>query len=314
MSDLAPEDRALIDLARGGHEPTLEDRVRVRGALLARVGVGAGLAATTAATSKAATVTFVWTKILATIVVGTAVGSAGVATYRSTRPALAPAVALAKSPPTRAHERVPDAPSPPSTWSPPSRFGDPDEAAGRLTPAPDIDQGGASGPPTSFPIATARPPAEKDLASLTNSARTATTDATSTHRMTVPSAADPRAAAAAAAQAPSPVLPDAADPTPAAEIPLTPTTLEAETRLVRAGVSALHSGDAVRAIAVFDEHARLFPNGALAEERSAERVVALGDLRRCGEARPAIASFLRDHPSSPLAARVRAVCEAPPNP
>jgi hypothetical protein len=56
MSDLAPEDRDLLDLARGGHEPTCEDRLRVRGALLARVGAGAGLVGTTAATSKAATI------------------------------------------------------------------------------------------------------------------------------------------------------------------------------------------------------------------------------------------------------------------
>ena len=314
MSDLAPQDRALLDLARGGHEPTLEDRVRVRGALLARVGVGAGLAATTAATSKAATATLVWTKILATIVVGTAVGSAGVATYRAARPVLAPPIALWTSPATHARDRAPNAPSPPSRWSTASGFGAPDEPADRLAPAPSIDEWSASRPPSRSPIATARPVAHGDPASLTNSVRVANADMTTPHRMTLPSAADPWPAAAATTPAPAPVLADVPDPKPAAEIPLAPTTLEAETRLVRAGVSARHSGDSVRALALFDEHARLFPNGALAEERAAERVVALGDLRRCGEARPAIASFLREHPTSPLAARVRAVCETLPNP
>jgi hypothetical protein len=256
----------------------------------------------------------VWTKILATIVVGTAVGTAGVTTYRAARPVLVPPIALAKSPASPAHERIPNAPSPPSRWTPASGFGDPDETAGRLAPAPAIDEWSASRPPSISPIAAARPPAERDLTALTNSSRVANADTTSSHRLTLPSAADPWPAAAAAAPAPSPVLAEVPDPKPAAEIPLAPTTLEAETRLVRAGVTARHSGDAARALALFDEHARLFPNGALAEERAAERVVALGDLHRCGEARPAIASFLRDHPTSPLAARVRAVCEIRPNP
>jgi hypothetical protein len=111
---------------------------------------------------------------------------------------------------------------------------------------------------------------------------------------------------------PAPTEPSSAMPSPLAR--LAPTTLEAETRLVRAGVAALHAGDNTRALALFDEHARMFPRGALAEERAAERVIVLGELRRCDEARSAAASFLRDHSSSPLAARVGAVCKAAPNP
>jgi outer membrane protein assembly factor BamD (BamD/ComL family) len=103
-------------------------------------------------------------------------------------------------------------------------------------------------------------------------------------------------------------------PTPALRSALAPTTLEAETRLVRAGVGALHAGDSVHALALFDEHARLYPTGALAEERAAERVIALGDLRRCDDARAAALAFLRDHPSSPLAARVRTACASTPIP
>jgi hypothetical protein len=49
MNDLLPEDTALLDLARDGHEPTGSDRARVRAALIAKLGVGTGLA-TAAAT------------------------------------------------------------------------------------------------------------------------------------------------------------------------------------------------------------------------------------------------------------------------
>ena len=52
MSDLTPEDKALIELARGGNEPTSLDRNRVSRALVAQLGVASGLA--TAKTSSAA--------------------------------------------------------------------------------------------------------------------------------------------------------------------------------------------------------------------------------------------------------------------
>ena len=54
MNDLLPEDTALLDLARDGHEPTRSDRARVCAALIAKLGVGTGLA-TAASTSTAAT-------------------------------------------------------------------------------------------------------------------------------------------------------------------------------------------------------------------------------------------------------------------
>jgi outer membrane protein assembly factor BamD (BamD/ComL family) len=92
-----------------------------------------------------------------------------------------------------------------------------------------------------------------------------------------------------------------------------PTTIEGETHLLRDGLAALHAGDPARALALFDEHARRYASGVLAEERSAERVVALHDLGRVVEANQAAAAFLRDHPRSPLRARVRAACAPAPN-
>ncbi len=48
MTDLNPQDQAIVDLARDGCEPTESDRRRMRIALAAQLGLGAGLTSTTA--------------------------------------------------------------------------------------------------------------------------------------------------------------------------------------------------------------------------------------------------------------------------
>lgn len=53
MTDLSREDRALLELARDGHEPSEMDRRRVRTALTARLGVAAGVAVSTMAVGSA---------------------------------------------------------------------------------------------------------------------------------------------------------------------------------------------------------------------------------------------------------------------
>ncbi|MEO7111356.1 MAG: hypothetical protein ABI183_13030, partial [Polyangiaceae bacterium] len=47
MSDLFPEDEALLRDARLGLEPTNEDRARIKRALFAQLGLGVGAAAAT---------------------------------------------------------------------------------------------------------------------------------------------------------------------------------------------------------------------------------------------------------------------------
>jgi hypothetical protein len=73
----------------------------------------------------------------------------------------------------------------------------------------------------------------------------------------------------------------------------------------------MRSGDPRRALDLLDEHARTFPNGILAEERSVERVSALCTLGRVAEAREEATRFLRATPDSPLAESVRSSCGAP---
>jgi hypothetical protein len=86
-------------------------------------------------------------------------------------------------------------------------------------------------------------------------------------------------------------------------------TLAAETTLLRDADRALRAGDTATALARLDEHETRFPNGALAPERAAERLIVLCQL---GVADPrAVSRFLEARSGSPLAARVRRACTAP---
>ncbi|MEO7109908.1 MAG: hypothetical protein ABI183_05680, partial [Polyangiaceae bacterium] len=82
----------------------------------------------------------------------------------------------------------------------------------------------------------------------------------------------------------------------------------AELELINRAQQALQAEDANEALALLNEHARRFPNGALAEERDAARVLALCGAGRQEDAATAGAAFLSAHPDSPLATRVRSSC------
>lgn len=107
-------------------------------------------------------------------------------------------------------------------------------------------------------------------------------------------------------------------PQPAPQIKAAPlaaaseeSTLEKELALLRDAKSALDRGDADKALAALDEHAKTYPNGVLTEERGATRVLALCAAGRTGEARLSAQDFLAKYPRSPSAARVRGSCGAP---
>jgi hypothetical protein len=78
-----------------------------------------------------------------------------------------------------------------------------------------------------------------------------------------------------------------------------------EARLVHDGVRALRAGQPACALSLLDTHARFYPEGVLADERDAERALALADLGQAAEARAAAELFLRKHPASPLGVRLR---------
>lgn len=119
----------------------------------------------------------------------------------------------------------------------------------------------------------------------------------------------------AARPTPSPTLataPSAMAPQPSAAAPTRTASrsLQAETALLARAQRALGAGTPAAALPWIQQHAARFPNGELAQEREAARVLALCALQRTNEAHTAIQSFLRTWPTSPLADRVRAACTA----
>jgi hypothetical protein len=90
------------------------------------------------------------------------------------------------------------------------------------------------------------------------------------------------------------------------------TSLAEETRLLHAAQHELARKNTSAALALLDEHASKFPGGALAEERTAARVLALCDLGRSAEARLAADAFVRKSPQSPLVPRLRGSCASEP--
>ena len=126
----------------------------------------------------------------------------------------------------------------------------------------------------------------------------------------VPRAAAPAAVVTEAPALPAkPVAPVSVDP-PRASASLGATSLAEETRLLHAAQRELARKNTSAALALLDEHASKFPGGALAEERTAARVLALCDLGRTAEARLAADAFVEKSPQSPLVPRLRGSCAA----
>lgn len=86
-------------------------------------------------------------------------------------------------------------------------------------------------------------------------------------------------------------------------------TLEAEMQLVTRAQKALKSGQPGEALRALDEHARRFPSGVLALERSGVRTVALCQAGRVDEGRSAARSYLRLVPNSVMSKRIRIACQ-----
>jgi len=86
------------------------------------------------------------------------------------------------------------------------------------------------------------------------------------------------------------------------------TSLSAELAIVRRVRAALERDDATAALAAIAEHERRFATGQLVEERKSLRVEALCRAGKPAQARAEATTFLREHPGSAHADRVRAAC------
>jgi hypothetical protein len=108
-----------------------------------------------------------------------------------------------------------------------------------------------------------------------------------------------------AIEAPRPrVVRPAPEPEPAAPEPSS--TMGDEIREL--GI-AMGTRDPALALQRLRDHERRYPNSRMSEEREAARVVATCRAGRRDEARALADRFLREHPMSPQATRVRTACE-----
>ncbi len=271
MSPLTPDDEALLERARRGLEPGVEDHARIKRRLLARIGVvGMGVGTSASAAAGAATplvaggagALSVVAKIAVTVslVTGVVGGAAVVHGWTSSKATV---------------ERVAPVPAGPA-WAaaaPPRAGGLPVAVA----PAARALDG--------TPVASAAPPLPPAIA-----------------RAPAPSPPHARG------EKPADAL---GDPAATASPVAGPSTVGAEADLLRQADAAMKAGDPERALAFVEQHAASFPRGILVEERDAERVIVTCALGRADEARALASTFLSAHPRSPLVARVRTSCGAP---
>jgi hypothetical protein len=94
------------------------------------------------------------------------------------------------------------------------------------------------------------------------------------------------------------------EPSPSGYAP----TLDAELALIRRAHTLLIEGHADEALVALDEHALRFPAGVLAEDRAAQRVLALCALGRFEAAHEEGQQFVSNHPLSPHVAAIRSSC------
>jgi hypothetical protein len=121
-----------------------------------------------------------------------------------------------------------------------------------------------------------------------------------------PQAGTPVTASNAASRASATTGASAHDPEPTIS-----SSLHEEALLVREANASLETGDAARSLALAEEHARRFPNGALLPEGSAVHILALCRAGRLDQARTETDAFLLAHPEGPLSMRVRSSCPKP---
>jgi hypothetical protein len=288
---LSRESRLLIDAARAGDDPSAADRKRVRAALARKIAVGA------AAGAVAATATHAAAGGVAAAGAGGAAASTGVASGGATAASLAGgAIASGFGAKLFVSVAIVGAMSAGTVGyvhHEASKRADARAVAavpGTVTTPSARSTSVRSVPVTPAPVTPAPVTREDQLPSVP-----------------VPGSLSP-APLDLAVQRSAPFAKPAStasSPTPAA-----PSDLDVELALLQDAHGALQMNDGARALRLLDEHARRFPNGALAEESEAARVFALREVGRADEARDVAARFLREHPRSPLAPRVTRAFDA----
>lgn len=302
MSDLDDDDgidRSLLDAARAGLEPSAAQRKKLRRAVMAAIGTSAVTTGTAAGAQAAASATGAATAagtatggvataaglglgakiVIGTIALASVVGVVAVGRRSTSHDDPAPSAAttsIADAPPIAAAPERQESPLAAATPEPSAEVEAIDAPAPELEPAPEL----AAAPRPA--LATTRP------------GPSVLGRAPSTRPMPAPSPAPTFVAASESDTVP-------ATPATAEEDPV-----RVETRLLARARAAIARHDGAAALAILDEHARLFPDGQLREERLANRVSALCALGERERAHAEATSFLAAHPGSVQVGAVRA--------
>jgi hypothetical protein len=302
MSDLSPETRRLIDMARDGDRLPPGRRARLETRFFARVAGGAviGLAAREAFAKSGLFGPVA--KGLAGLAVVSSIGAGGYLAVRATRSDLAASMRPTSTESSHATHATNDMRARNETIAP----------ATPIVAAPSRPQRAAETEPSrrsTNGVNVAEPRESVSRRSGTPVAAKAPAPSRgSTPRASAPAAAV--AAAPAQTTAPAATTPPAPEaPAPAAEEapPARPSTaLADETRLLWEADQALRSGSTSRALSLLDEHASRYPDGSLSPERGAERVVALCKLGRIDA--PTVRGYLASHPNVSLSERIQQAC------
>ena len=277
---LGPEARSIIHDADGVDSPKLADKERVRGRLAAAIGssIVGGAAATTAAAAKAGA----GAAAVAATKGGTAALGGGLALKLLAGLALMGTVTAAYVMGQRSETGV--------TRSAPG------------APAPASSAQSVSPEPSPEPVPGA-PAAAADV-SLTPAA---------------PAPAHAVGAPRAGAGAGAPLHPSlTGNSAPAEEVRPPPSVSapahepeEGEASLLQRARTSDDTGNGVAALDALDAHERRFPAGLLADQRLAERVVALCTIAKSPATRDRAERFLAERPRSQQADRIRRVCGLP---
>ena len=278
-SKLGPDARSILDAGRDGDNPTSADRARVKRALMRTIAASTALGATSAAGAAGAPGSAGAAGAGAAVV-----GIAAKGTSLSLGIKLLGVVALAALAFGGVVLERTASPDPAATQPISTSTASPAVESSNQAPA-------LLDPPSTAPVKVAIPgPARADQPVAAEPVKAAP-----------PRPRSPvvtKEAIDTPAPEPEEIAPVAAPPVIPAEDPLA-----AETRRLREAHGALQAGDPQKALALLGEQ-----GGQLGEERAAARVLALCQMGKVGEMEAARATFLREHPRSPLADRVRSGC------
>jgi hypothetical protein len=300
MSDLSPQTRRLIDMARQGDRLPPGRRALLESRFFARVAGGAliGFAAREA-WAKSAGLFGPVAKGIAGLAVVSSIGAGGYLAVRATRSDMSATMRPASAQTSRATNATHGDNNAPNGWS----------AQATQTMAAPPSRPARAAEPESLRRSNGFIAGEAhESIARRASAPVAMKTTSAPARASAPRSAAPAAQAQAAAPTTTPP-PAPEPPAPAAEEPApshAPNALADETRLLWEADQALRSGNTARAVSLLDEHASRYPDGSLSPERGGERVVALCKLGRIDAA--TVRGYLSSHPNISFSERIQQAC------